>query len=802
MEQTDLPTRYDPKAAEQKWQEYWAREEVYKREPTAESFTIDTPPPTVSGKMHIGHAYSYAQQDFYARFMRMKMGDVFFPFGTDDNGLPTEKLVEKLKNVRGTRMDRGEFRALCYATVKEVKPDFVSDWKRIGMSCDFDTTYSTIDPHCIATSQRSFIDLHKKGLVYRKETPAAWCVQCQTAIAQAEFENIDLQSQFNDINFHITDERGDKHAVTIATTRPELIPACVAIAAHPDDARYTQYHGKRVTVPLLDYDVPLILDEKVALDKGTGLMMVCTFGDKEDIEKWFKHKLDLRVIFTKDGKLNDLAGKYAGLTIKDARKAIIEDLKVADLLVGQKSITHPVNAHERCGTEIEFLKTPQWYINVLDHKEELVKAADDIAWHPEFMKVRYAHWVENLNWDWCISRQRFYGVPFPVWHDPETGDTYVADESQIPCDSFIDKPKGVPADIAARLVPETDVMDTWMTSSVSPQIILKWNDDQSKAVSLMPMSLRPQGQDIIRTWAFYTIVKSWYHHGIVPWKHILISGYVTDPHGQKMSKSKGNVIDPRVIMEKFCADAVRFWAAGCKLGDDVPFQEKELQAANRTLTKVWNASRFTLQNLADYDNDWTGLHSELETVDRWILSKCNRLIKECTEAFDAYEHNRAKMLLEQFFWSDFCDNYMEIVKGRLYEPKDILQKRSAQYALEYVLSAIVKLFAPFMPFVTEEIYHLRSAKHEGKKSVHIASWPTHRDDWNDPEAELLGGELCAIIDAVRKHKTANKLAMNAPLSKLTITTNHDLTLVENDLLAVTKAQKLSHQRGEFKVEIE
>ncbi len=796
--ESDLPARYDPKEAEARIQARWASEGIYKHEPTSESFIIDTPPPTVSGKMHIGHTYSYAQQDFYARYQRMKTGGkVFFPFGTDDNGLPTEKLVEKLKGVKGTKMERAVFRQLCYTTVQEIKADFVSDWKRMGMSCDFDTTYSTIDLHCMATSQKSFIDLYKKGLVYRKETPAAWCVQCQTAIAQAEFDNVELSSHFNDIHFHIAG-----HPVTIATTRPELIPACVALAAHSDDKRYTQYHGKKVTVPLMNYEVPLILDDKVDLEKGTGLMMVCTFGDKEDIEKWFKHKLELRVILTKDGKLNDLAGKYAGLNIKDARKLIIEDLKEAGLLVGQKAISHPVNVHERCSTEIEFLKTPQWYINVMDKKEELVKIAEEINWHPEHMQIRYKHWVENLNWDWCISRQRFFGVPFPVWYDNRDGKAYVADESQLPVDPAKDKPMHVSADILAHLIPEADVMDTWATSSVTPQIITNWQKNPDAAVKLIPTSLRPQGQDIIRTWAFYTIVKSYYHHGVVPWKNIVISGYVTDPHGQKMSKSKGNVVDPRIMMDKYCADVIRCWAASCKLGDDTPFNEKEMQVGNKLVNKIWNASKFALMNLADYNNDWQGRFDELEVIDRWLLSKLNKVIVECTQAFDDYEHARARMALDSFFWTDFCDNYMEIVKGRLYDPKDILQKHSAQFAISHVLSTLLKLFAPFMPFITEEIYGLRFAKHEGQTSVHLAPWPVANPEFSDTTAEIIGAEVLKIIDVVRKYKSERKLALNKPVAKLKITTNVDLTLVENDLLSATKAQGLEHQKGEFAVEIE
>jgi valyl-tRNA synthetase len=794
VQEVDLPQRHEPKQVEAKWQKYWEDEGIFVHEPTADSFVIDTPPPTVSGKMHIGHAYSYAQQDFYARFQRMKtQGKVFFPFGTDDNGLPTEKLVEKLKSVKSTKMSRADFRKLCFDTINEIKPDFVSDWKRLGMSCDFNKTYSTIDPHCQATSQRSFIDLFKKGRVYRQESPVAWCVFCQTAIAQADFENIELQSMFNDVNFSI-----EGKPVTIATTRPELIPAVVAVAAHPEDNRYTQYEGKRVTIPLFDYDVPLVFDTSVDMEKGTGLMMVSTFGDKDDIDKWFRHKLQLRVVLTRDGKLNELAGKYAGLPIKDARKVITEDLKAAGHIVAQKAISHAVNVHERCNTEIEFLKTPQWYVKVLDIKEELVNAGQEIEWHPEFMFVRYKHWVENLNWDWCISRQRYFGVPFPVWYGDD-GKLYVADEDQLPVDPFVDRPKSAPAHV--KLTPETDVMDTWATSSVTPQIILNWHESPAAAQSLLPTGLRPQGQDIIRTWAFYTIVKAKLNNGVMPWKNIAISGYVTDPHGQKMSKSKGNVVDPRAMMDKYCADVVRFWAAGNKLGEDVPFQERELQTGNRTMTKLWNASKLTLMSLADYHDEWTGRFDELEIMDRWILSKLNKVISACDAAFATYEHGKAKLLLEQFFWSDFCDNYLEIIKGRLYDPKDALQKRSAQFTLQHVLGAILKLFAPLMPFITEEIYHLRFAKLEGKKSIHISAFPEARPEWNDEQAEIVGAEIVKILEAVRKHKSTKQMAMNSPLAELNITTNVDLTLAENDLLSATKAQKLMHQKGEFAVDI-
>ena len=406
--------RYDPHEAEPRWQRYWEEHGIYRfdEKSKAEVYSIDTPPPTVSGKMHLGHSFSYAQQDYIVRYQRMRGKNVFYPFGTDDNGLPTDKLVEKTKKIRSKDYSRDEYRTICLEFVNENKPAFVADWKRLGMSCDFTISYSTIDPHSQKTGQKSFLDLYKKGLLYQAETPVTWCPTCQTAIAQAEFENIDLTSNFNDIIFKCEDKD-----LVIATTRPELIPACVALFAHPADKRYTHLKGKSATVPLFNYEVPILFDAVADPERGTGLMMCCTFGDKDDVDKWYRYKLPLRVVLTPDGKLNEhTTKKYEGLTIKDGRQRIIDDLKAAGLLLRQQPITHAVNVHERCGTEIEFMKTRQWFIRVLDHKEELLAAADTIRWFPEHMKVRYQHWVENLNWDWCISRQRFYGVPFPAWH--------------------------------------------------------------------------------------------------------------------------------------------------------------------------------------------------------------------------------------------------------------------------------------------------------------------------------------------------------------------------------------------------
>jgi len=806
----DLPKNYNTAESEKKWSEFWTEKEIYKFDEEnsketgknkKEIYSVDTPPPTVSGKMHLGHAFSYAQEDYVVRYHRMKGENVLYPFGTDDNGLPTDKLVEKTKSVRSKDFTREAYRKLALQTVKELKGDFIKDWISLGMSCDFSKSYSTIDSACQKVGQKSFIDLYKKNLIYRKETPVSWCPMCQTAIAQAEFENIEIQSTFNDIIFHCEGKE-----LIIATTRPELLPACVGIFAHPEDERYKHLKGKNAIVPLFDYEVPIMFDDTVSLDKGTGLMMCCTFGDKEDIEKWFKYDLPLRVVFTKDGKIDSMVKQYAGLSIKDARKQIIADLKEKNLLINQKNITHAVNVHERCSTEIEFMKTAQWYIKILENKQKLLDAADDIEWYPQHMKIRYIHWVENLNWDWCISRQRFYGVPFPLWFD-ENGEIVLAEESQLPIDPTTSKPLGYKGDLN-KLVPEFDVMDTWNISSVSPQIVLDWGE-KGKDMKNYPMSLRPQAHDIIRTWAFYTIVKGIYHQGSVPWKDIVISGHVLDPKGNKMSKSKGNSISPQDVLTNFGADALRFWAAGSKLGEDLPYQEKDVLTGKKTVTKLWNASKFALMNLQDYnaspikDLDMTNL----EVLDRWLISKLMKVIKNATESFEKYEYSKAKHETDLFFWQNFCDNYLEFIKHRTYNATDEESKLAAQKTLYYALLTQLKLFAPVMPFITEEIYQLYFKDFEGQESIHISRWPEFNADLVDEEAEKTGELAIKVIAEVRKYKSLKQLSLKAEIAKVTITGDiKQLNLLEQisrDIKTIGLIQELNLEEGsEFSVVIE
>lgn len=849
----DLPKNYDAKTAEKKWQKFWLDNHIYGFKVNKDSdgkksnnkknaqkiYSIDTPPPTVSGQMHIGHAFSYTQGDFIARYHRMKQEAVFYPFGTDDNGLPTERLVEKLKKVKSIKMSRTEFVELCLKSINELKTEFVRPWRELGISADFENSYSTIDPHCMLTSQKSFIDIYKKGRVFQEESPITWCPLCQTAIAQAEFENIDMNSHFNDVIFKVHGKD-----LIIATTRPELIPACVAIVAHPSDERYIKLFGKFAHVPLFDYDVPIIADDKANPEKGTGIVMVCTFGDKTDVEWWRKYNLPLKIVITKEGKMNELAGKYQGLPIKEARKEILNDLKTAGLLIAQKPITHAVNVHERCSTELEFLKTRQWYIKILDKKEELIEAGNKIKWYPEHMKVRYIHWVENLQWDWCISRQRHFGVPFPVWYCKKCGLIKVADEKQLPVDPMKDKPMVIVTNKltnancecgSKNFVPETDVMDTWATSSVTPQIALNWVEDKEDTKynqltklfganksanpvfdSMFPMTVRLQAHDIIRTWAFYTIVKGIYNHNQIPWKEIMISGHALDPKGEKMSKSKGNVVDPIIVIEKYNADALRFWAAGSTLGDDLPFLDKDLVTGQKIITKLWNASKFTVMNLVgkkeDNNENYTAydgksMPKKFTVIDLWLLAQLNELIKNCTESFDNYEYAKPKLAVEKFFWHTFCDNYLEIVKDRFFNKQRYTEDEvlSAQYTLYHALLAILKIIAPIMPHITEEIYHIYFAEVEKQKSIHVSEWPKENKLWDskedatqnkNAEQALAAGNLAIeVISAVRRYKTENKMAMNLEVASAVIKCKKEdkklLELVLNDIKTTVKIKELN-----------
>ncbi|PIN79620.1 valine--tRNA ligase [Candidatus Woesearchaeota archaeon CG10_big_fil_rev_8_21_14_0_10_34_8] len=800
----ELPKNYDAKEVEEKWMKYWEKERIYSFDPDSkkEVFSIDTPPPTVSGKMHLGHAFSYSQQDFIVRYKRMRGFNIFYPFGTDDNGLPTERLIEKEKHVKAEKMGRSEFAKLCLEILAEIRKKYIQDWKNIGMSCDWNIFYTTINDHCQRISQRSFLELYKIGREYRKESPVVWCTECKTAIAQVELEDKEKDSFFNDIVFKLEDGK----ELVIATTRPELLPACVAIFAHPEDERYKYLFGKKAKVPLFNFWVEIMPSEKADPSKGTGILMCCTFGDMDDAEHYKEFKLPLRIAIARDGRMTSITEVYEGMTVPQARKAIIEALKTEGLLKDQKPIKHVTNIHERCGTEIEILESKQWFIKYLDLKGQFLEAGSQMKWHPEHMINRYTNWINGLQWDWCISRQRYFGVPFPVWYCKDCEEIILAKEEDLPVDPLSDKP---PVSKCAKcgcteFIPEKDVMDTWATSSLTPQIATELFKDKPIYKKLFPMSLRPQAHDIITFWLFNTVVKSQLHTGSIPWNNIAISGWALDPHGKKMSKSKGNVIEPQEIIQKYSADCLRFWAAGSKLGEDMPTQDKDFITGKKTITKLWNATKFALIHLEDYDLVKTEKEVRsgkfiLEELDQWLLSKLHKTIEACTESFEEYEYSKSKHETDKFFWQILCDNYLELVKDRLYNPdtRGKESRRSAQYVLYQSFSTVLKLFAPLLPFVTEEIYHLYFAKAEGEKSVHIAHWPQVKTEWKKEAAEQSGDLAVQALERVRRLKSEKNLSLKTPVQHMLIrgtVSPEEFHKIVGDLRAATVADKIEYEK--------
>jgi valyl-tRNA synthetase len=783
-------TEFDFKDIEKKWRDFWESEQIYAFSPdsTKKIFSIDTPPPTVSGEMHIGHACSYSQQDFIARFKRMCGFEVFYPFGTDDNGLPTERLVEKRKGIRAKEMPREEFIKICESFLREELPKFRQDWKEIGMSCDFGLNYSTIDEHSRKISQWSFLDLYKQGRVYRKDAPAMWCPECKTGVAQVEVQDREISSAFNDIVFKV-----GKEELLISTTRPELLPACVGIFYNPSDKRYKKYKNKLARVPLFDFDVPIMEDERAKPDKGTGIVMCCTFGDQTDMEWQKAYNLPIKIAIDEHGRMTELSGKYLGMKIKEARKSVIEDLDRAGLLRGQSPLKHAVNVHERCGTEIEFIKSKQWFVRYLDKKEDLLKWGNELKWYPEYMRHRYNNWVNGLQWDWLISNQRYFGISFPLWYCKNCDEPIVADESQLPLDPQSSRPlKGVCSKCGCKeFIPETDVLNTWFTSSMTPQIAVQLADERVRK-KLFPMSLRPQAHDIITFWLFNTIAKSRFHYSKNPWKETIISGFVTFA-GEKMSKSRGNVVRPQEIIERYGADAVRYWAAGSKLGEDMDYQEKEILAGKKFVTKILNATNFIFSNL-DYQKNIP----RIEEIDRIFLGQLNKVVEISTHSFEEYNYARAKAETESFFWRAFTDNYLEIVKRRVYNGSQE-ERASACYTLYRVLLTILKLMAPFTPYIAEEIYQSNFRKTEGDRSIHISSWPKKLDIKEKTSDEAVWNKLLEVITLVRQKKSESKKSMKTEI-KLTLpeTDMKILSSVKRDLLDVVNAKEL--ESGSFKLE--
>jgi len=761
-----MQSKYDFRQVEKKIQSFWEDNDIYSFDPESHSeiYSIDTPPPTVSGSLHIGHIFSYTQAEMIARFKRMQGYNVFYPFGFDDNGLPTERLVEKEEGIIARNMHRSEFIKKCIATTEKYEKEFKDIWQSLGFSVDWSLQYETINPMAQRISQRSFIRLIKEQKAYIKESPVLWCTECQTSIAQAELEAVEKETVFNYIIFKTGNED-----LIVATTRPELLYGCVCLFVNPKDIRYRKFIGESATVPLYDYQIPVLEDDKVDIDKGTGVVMCATFGDSTDAEWYMSYKLPYRKIIMPEGRIEKSVPLIGGLDVLEARAQIIKILSENALLHESKKITHTVAVHERCGRDVEIILSKQWYIDILSNKELFLKAADKINWYPAYMKNRYVAWVENLKWDWCISRQRYFGVPIPVWYCKACGNTIIADENMLPVNPLETNP-GKPCSCGSNdFIPESSVFDTWATSSVTPQINARWGENNDISDRLLPMSMRTQAHEIIRTWAFYTIVKSLYHTGEIPWKDIMICGFVLAKKGEKFSKSRANSQQSsNELIDNYSADVIRYWAAGTKLGTDTFFSVDELDAGKRFITKLWNASRFAISHLQDID---INTDVTLLPIDRWIMERCKQTTADAESFLNKYETGAARQKIDEFFWKDFCDYYLEIVKERLYQPEKhgVKQRRSGQRALYYCTLNLLKLYAVFVPHITEYIYQSFFRQYEKNISLHKLCWET--DKTVDSEIIFFGEKLKEIIYNTRKYKSENALSMKTEIEKVVINTD-------------------------------
>jgi len=780
-----MEKRYDFNKIEKQIQDLWEQKQIYRFDSTAgaDVYSIDTPPPTVSGDLHIGHLFSYTQAEMIARFRRMQGYNVFYPFGFDDNGLPTERLVEREEGIRASSLPRSEFIAKCLRATERYKNDYKEFWNSLGFSVDWTSAYQTINPDVQKISQELFLELVEKGKAYTKESPVLWCTECQTSIAQAELETINEDSSFCYIPFFV-----DGESLVVATTRPELLFGCVCLFVNPDDDRYQEYAGRSATVPLYDYEIPILTEPKVDIDKGTGVVMCATFGDSTDSEWFAEYNLPYRKIILPNGKIAADVPLISGLGIKAAQKEIIRLLDDKGLLLKSEVITHAVGIHERCGKPTEIIPSRQWYIDILSDRERFLQVADEINWYPTNMKNRYIAWVENIKWDWCISRQRYFGVPIPVWYCKDCDNPVFAKTKHLPINPIESSYHGTCECGCKEFIPESAVLDTWATSSVTPQI------NERLGIKLAPMSMRTQAHEIIRTWAFYTIVRSLYHTNNLPWKDLMICGFVLAKKGEKISKSKNNNnFEPKYLISTYSADVLRYWTAGAKLGTDTFFSQDELAIPKRFITKLWNASKFAISHLQDVD--LTSI-PKLMPVDRWIIERVNETTLTASKLLYEYEIGSARHEIDEFFWKDFCDNYIEIVKERLYKPElhGVEERESGQYALYYALLNVMKLYAIYVPHITEHIYQEFFLQHEKNISIHLTHWL--QPDAVDDGIIDFGEKLKEVISRMRKYKSERNLSMTTEMETLEIHTEQRFVewfqQTERDIRACSKAKRISY----------
>lgn len=791
-----LDKRFNFIEKEPELQQFWQDEKIYQFDPTAKNrYMIDTPPPTISGNIHLGHAFSYIQTDVIARHQRMLGKSVFYPFGYDDNGLPTEKYVQRESKVKLNEISRADFTKLCNEKTLEMKNIYRDIFKGLGISADFVNTYSSYSPNTQKISQQSFVELYHKGHIERRNSASLWCPECRTAIAQSEIDTVELESAMNYITFKIKDS---DEILKIATTRPELLSACVCVFVHPDDKERANLVGKTAISPLYGQEVPIIANPDVDMEKGTGAVMCCTFGDEADA-KWQK-QYDLPVLeaIGYNGRMTALAGEFEGLKVAEARSAIVEKLREKGILYDRQEIVHNVATHERCGTAIEILTKPQWFIKLLDRKGEIYNAGDKCKWYPETMKKRFLNWVEGLKWDWCISRQRYFGIPFPVWYCADCGETMVADIKDLPIDPSVTAPKcACPKCGSKNFIPEKDVLDTWATSSLTPQLACDLFTHKGLDDSYIPMDLRPNAHDNIRVWDFYTIAKSLLHFGKLPWENVMISGWGLSATGTKLSKSKSNggTLTPTQAREKYGADVTRYWASNASLGKDVFIVDEEFNNGTKLMQKLWNASRFVLPFIENY----IPKEVDLLPMDAWIIECYKDTFIRFKRSLEKYEMGLALNEIEHFFWN-FCDNYIEIAKNRLYKPEIYGEhaKESAQYASSTVLRGLLKLFSIYMPHITEIIYQEAFAKFENCKSIHISGY-LDLGEKIDTQLLVNGDEVCDIVSQIRGFKSQNNLSMKAEINEM-IVTNYSEFVKENeiDIKAVGSVNNIIYKTGEAK----
>ncbi|MGA0107849.1 MAG: valine--tRNA ligase [Candidatus Nanopelagicales bacterium] len=833
--QHNVPDKPSLANLEDKWGKKWVTEKTFafdKSAPRETVYAIDTPPPTVSGALHVGHVFSYTHTDLIARYQRMSGKSVFYPIGWDDNGLPTERRVQNYFGVRcdpslayqtnyqpeksesetQVAISRKNFVELCEYLTTEDEKAFEELFQNLGLSIDWDYTYQTIDEKARVVSQRAFLRNLERQEAYQAEAPTLWDVTFKTAVAQAELEDRERPGAYHRIRF----KKPDNSFVEIETTRPELLPACVALVAHPDDERYKPLFGTTVKTPLFEVEVPVVAHSLADPEKGRGIAMICTFGDLTDVTWWREFNLPTRPIIGWDGRLTkecpswiesalgiSLWPEIAGKTAHSAKESIANLLKDSGDLIGEiRPITHPVKFFEKGDKPLEIVTTRQWYIKNGGRdqalRKDLLGRGTELNWHPDYMKVRYQNWVEGLNGDWLISRQRFFGVPLPLWYrldangNPDYSQVITPNEADLPIDPQSDVPSGFTEEQRNQpngFMGDPDVMDTWATSSLSPQIAARWELDKELFEKVFPMNLRPQSHEIIRTWLFSSVVRANSEHNSLPWTDVAISGWILDPDRKKMSKSKGNVITPMNLLQEYGSDAVRYWAAMGRPGTDTAFDTGQMKIGRRLAIKILNASKFGLT---------LGANSNFENItnplDKSMLAQLTQVVENSTKAFSTYDYTKALESVETFFWN-FTDDYLELIKERIYGAQGEAEAESAKAALGLALSILQRLFAPFLPFVTEEVWSWWQTG-----SIHKKPWPKSEELHAYAENPELLADVSAVLTEVRKAKTVAQLSMRADVSQLVVSCNdvfaNHLKSAQKDLFAAGRVQNLEITQGD------